>query len=65
MEFEEKSNASFTSYAAYLPKGTYRLNYRIRLNSSGTFRLPQTRVEAMYSPETFGESPNGPWVIQK
>jgi uncharacterized protein YfaS (alpha-2-macroglobulin family) len=63
-EFEEKSNASFISYAAYLSKGTYRLNYRIRLNSSGTFRLPPTRVEAMYSPETFGESPNGPWKVQ-
>lgn len=63
-EFEERSNAFFTSYAAYLPRGTYRVNYRIRLNSSGTFRLPPSRVEAMYSPETFGESPNGPWLVQ-
>lgn len=62
-EFEEKSNAYFTSYAAYLAKGTYRLNYRIRLNSSGTFRLPPSHVEAMYSPEVFGDAPNGPWIV--
>ena len=64
-EFDEKSNSNFISYAAYLAKGTYRLNYRIRLNSSGTFKLPPSHVEAMYSPEVFGESPNGPWVVAK
>jgi uncharacterized protein YfaS (alpha-2-macroglobulin family) len=62
-EFSEKSFASFTTYAAYLPKGTYIVNYRIRLNSAGTFQLPPTRVEAMYAPETFGESPNALWVV--
>jgi uncharacterized protein YfaS (alpha-2-macroglobulin family) len=63
IEFEEKGLANYIAYAAYLQKGTYRLNYRIRLNSSGTFRLPPTRVEALYAPETFGESPNGPWPV--
>lgn len=64
-EYEEKSQASFISYAAYLPRGTYRLNYRVRLNSAGEFRLPPSRVEAMYSPETFGEVPNANWKISK
>jgi uncharacterized protein YfaS (alpha-2-macroglobulin family) len=63
VEYEEKGLANYIAYAAYLQKGTYRLNYRIRLNSSGTFRLPPSRVEALYSPETFGESPNGPWSV--
>jgi uncharacterized protein YfaS (alpha-2-macroglobulin family) len=62
-EFDEKSLSHFTSYAAYLPKGTYRLNYRLRLNSAGDFKLPPTRAEAMYSPETFGEAPNANWSI--
>jgi uncharacterized protein YfaS (alpha-2-macroglobulin family) len=62
-EYEEKSFAFFTSYAAYLPKGTYVLNYRIRLNSAGDLRLPPTRVEAMYSPEYFGEAPSGNWKV--
>ena len=64
-EYEEKSQANFISYAAYLPRGTYRLNYRVRLNSAGEFNLPPARVEAMYSPETFGEVPNANWKVSK
>lgn len=62
-EYEEKSLAHFTAYAAYLPRGTYRLSYRVRLNSSGEFRLPPTRVEAMYAPETFAETPAPIWKV--
>lgn len=64
-EYEEKSHANFISYAAYLPKGHYRLNYRVRLNSAGEFKLPPSRVEAMYSPETFGEVPNANWKVSR
>jgi uncharacterized protein YfaS (alpha-2-macroglobulin family) len=64
-EYEEKSHANFISYAAYLPRGTYRLNYRVRLNSAGEFNLPPSRVEAMYSPETFGEVPNANWKVTR
>lgn len=62
-EFEEKSMSHFTSYAGYVLKGTYGTTYRIRLNSSGTFKLPPSRVEAMYSPENFGEVPIADWSI--
>lgn len=61
--YSEKRETDFISYAGYLYKGTYRLTYRIRLNSSGEFKLPPTRVEAMYSPEAFGELPILPWVV--
>lgn len=64
-EYAEKSNAHFISYAAYLPRGTYRVNYRVRLNSAGEFKLPPTRVEAMYAPETFGEIPNANWKVTR
>ena len=64
-EYEEKSNANFISYAAYLPRGTYTMNYRIRLNSAGEFKLPPSRVEAMYSPESFGEVPNENWKVSR
>lgn len=64
-EYDEKSLANFTSYAAYLPRGTYQVSYRIRLNSAGEFKLPPSRVEAMYSPETFGEAPNANWKVSK
>lgn len=63
-EFEERSFSHFTSYAGYLMKGTYQTKYRVRLNSTGTFKLPPTRVEALYTPENFGESPIADWVIE-
>lgn len=62
-EFEEKSMSHFTSYAGYVLKGAYKTTYRIRLNSSGSFKLPPSRVEAMYSPENFGEVPIADWSI--
>ena len=37
-----------------------KLQYTIRLNNAGNFALPPTRVEALYAPEMFGESPNAP-----
>lgn len=64
-EYEEKSQSQFISYAAYLPKGTYRTSYRVRLNSAGEFKLPPSRIEAMYSPESFGEIPNENWTVSK
>ena len=30
----------------------------VRVNNAGRFDLPATRVEALYSPEMFGEIPN-------
>lgn len=40
-----------------LPKGRHRVDYTVRLNNPGRFNVPPTRVEAMYSPDTFGEAP--------
>ena len=57
-EFSEKKFSGQISYSAYLPRGTYKMSYRYRLNSAGKFKLPNTRVEALYAPEVFGESPN-------
>ena len=56
--FEERSFESFRSYYQYLPKGVVKMEYTIRLNNVGTFSLPPSRVEAMYAPEIFGETPN-------
>ncbi len=56
--FEERSFESFRSYYQYLPKGVVKMEYTIRLNNVGTFSLPPSRVEAMYAPEMFGETPN-------
>lgn len=56
--FQERTFAAFRSYYAFVPKGKWTVEYTVRLNNAGRFGLPPTRVEAMYSPEMFGESPN-------
>ncbi|MDB5879362.1 MAG: alpha-2-macroglobulin, partial [Variovorax sp.] len=56
--FEERSFESFRSYYDYLPRGTVKMEYTVRLNNVGDFALPPSRVEAMYAPEIFGEMPN-------
>jgi hypothetical protein len=56
--FEERSFEGFQSYYEFVPKGSFAVEYTMRLNSDGTFRMPTSRVEAMYSPEMFGEIPN-------
>lgn len=56
--YEERSFEAFRSYYEYLPKGTVKMQYTVRLNNVGDFALPPSRVEAMYAPEMFGEMPN-------
>ncbi len=56
--FEERSFEAFRSYYQFLPKGTVKMVYTVRLNNVGDFALPPSRVEAMYAPEMFGEAPN-------
>ncbi len=56
--FEERSFDSFRAYYEVVPKGKWTVEYTIRLNNSGTFHIPPTRVEALYAPEMLGEIPN-------
>jgi len=56
--YVERAFEAFRAYYAFVPKGTFSVEYAIRLNQSGRFQLPTTRVEALYAPEMFGELPN-------
>ncbi len=56
--FEERTFDSFRAYYEFVPKGSWSIEYTVRLNTSGRFELPETRVEALYAPEMFGEIPN-------
>ncbi|MFB3885646.1 MAG: alpha-2-macroglobulin [Thermodesulfobacteriota bacterium] len=56
--YEERSFEAFRAYYEYVPKGRWTVEYTVRLNQSGVFQLPETRVEALYFPEMFGEIPN-------
>ena len=60
LAFEERGAAAWRGYYEWLPRGRHVVEYSLRLNASGRFLLPPTRVEAMYAPETFGERPNDP-----
>ena len=62
--FEERSFEAFRAYYEFVPKGTWTVEYTVRLNNEGTMNLPPSRVEAMYSPEMFGELPNQPMSIR-
>jgi uncharacterized protein YfaS (alpha-2-macroglobulin family) len=56
--YQERGLEAFRAYYRWVPKGTFVVEYTLRLNQSGRFVLPTTRVEALYAPEMFGERPN-------
>ena len=58
--FVERSFQSYKAYFEEMPAGKSVVEYVIRVNQSGRFLLPPTRVAALYAPETFGEIPNAP-----
>jgi hypothetical protein len=62
--FVERDFDGYRAYYDYLPHGKWTVEYTMRLNSSGTFNLPPTRVEAMYSPSAFGALPNAALTVQ-
>ena len=64
LAYQERTFEAFRAYYRYLPKGSFSVDYTLRLNNPGRFAMPQTRVEAMYAPEMFGESPNAAWTVQ-
>ena len=62
--FEERAFDGVRAYFPYVRKGKWTYEYTIRLNQSGRFELPATRVEALYAPEVFGELPNQPFEVK-
>jgi uncharacterized protein YfaS (alpha-2-macroglobulin family) len=62
--YEERSFEAFRAYYEVVPKGTWSVEYTLRLNQSGSFQLPPTRVEALYAPEMMGEIPNAEMVVE-
>jgi hypothetical protein len=61
--FAEFAADSYRAYYENIYKGEWEAVYTVRLNQSGTFLLPPTRVEAMYAPEMYGLSPNKNVVV--
>ncbi|EKQ81828.1 MG2 domain-containing protein [Leptospira kirschneri] len=63
--FIERKWEGYIAYFEYLPSGSVTLEYVYRINQTGKFILPPTRVEAMYLPDQFAELPNPDQMITK
>jgi alpha-2-macroglobulin len=61
--YVERAKDSWRGYYGWMPAGTHAVEYVVRLNGSGRFSLPPTRVEAMYSPAIRGQWPNAPVTV--
>jgi uncharacterized protein YfaS (alpha-2-macroglobulin family) len=62
--YEERRFDAFRAYYQMVPKGSFKIEYTLRLNNAGHFVLPATRVEALYAPEMFAELPNEILVVR-
>jgi len=63
LSFQERAFDGLRAYYQYVPKGQWSFEYTVRLNQSGEMNLPNTRIEAMYAPELFGELPNASILV--
>jgi len=61
--YVERTFSAYLAYYGFVPRGSFSVDYTLRLNNAGEFSLPATRVEAMYAPEVFGETPNAKVVV--
>jgi alpha-2-macroglobulin len=62
--YTERGKDAFRAYYEWVPEGEFTVEYVVRLNGTGKFTLPPTRVEAMYSPEIRGQLPNAPVQVR-
>lgn len=56
--YVERGRDAWRGYYQWVPAGRFTVEYAVRLNASGRFNLPPSRVEAMYSPEIRAQVPN-------
>jgi alpha-2-macroglobulin len=61
--YVERGKDAWRGYFEWVPRGRFVTEYAVRLNGSGRFTLPPTRVEAMYSPDIRGQLPNAPMAV--
>jgi alpha-2-macroglobulin len=61
--YVERGKDAWRGYFEWVPRGRFVTEYAMRLNGSGQFSLPPTRVEAMYSPDIRAQLPNAPMKV--
>lgn len=57
-DYVERRFSGYRAYYSYVPRGKLKTEYTLRVNTPGVYKLPPTRVEALYAPDVFGMSPN-------
>ncbi len=57
LNYEERTESKWRGYFNFIQKGSYEITVSFRLNQVGSFEVPGARMEAMYSPDLFGEAP--------
>jgi len=61
--YVERGQDAWRGYFGWVPRGRFTVEYAVRLNGAGTFQLPPTRVEALYSPDIRAAVPNQPITV--
>jgi uncharacterized protein YfaS (alpha-2-macroglobulin family) len=64
LAFEERRFEGYRAFYRHVPRGTFQVEYTVRLNNPGTFNLPPARVESMYAPEAHGELPLPAFTVE-
>ncbi len=62
-DYQELSYEAYRASYSWVPGTGFEVVYRVQVNNAGTFKLPATRVEAIYMPENFAEVPNADWTV--
>lgn len=62
-DYVEAGLDNWQAHFGWLQAGEHRVEYVMRLNGSGTFSLPETRIEALYAPSIRGAWPNGSFRV--
>ena len=63
-DHQELANEGYRASYSILPAREVTVVYQMRLNNAGTFKVPATRIEAIYAPENFAEAPNADITVQ-
>jgi hypothetical protein len=61
--FVERRSDAVHAHFEWLGAAPVTYEYTVRLGSTGSFQLPPTRVEALYSPEMMALLPNAPITV--
>lgn len=60
----ERKSELIRFYHSWFPQEEQVMEYTLRFNQAGTYLLPASRVEAMYSPDLFAELPESSWSVE-